>query len=171
VEQLMRAPAAASTARARGFTLPEALVVVFLIGLLSTMAVALVRVDDAARADREARRLAALIELAAVEARASGRGIAWSPESGGYAFWRRDENGDWTQFAEDSPFRPRAFGGTVALREVLVESRALAPGERVVFQPSGLHSALRISLRGGDSELVLRGGVLGRVSLQRVHAG
>lgn len=68
-----RTLAAGSEARAsRGFTLVELLVVLVLIALASGLAGLALRQSDASRLEREALRLAALLEAARAEARATG---------------------------------------------------------------------------------------------------
>ena len=167
----MRSSAAARIARRRGFTLLELLAVVFVVGILSSMLVVVAWPSDAAGADKEARRLAALFELALAEARANGQRIAWSPEGNGYSFWQRTEDGDWARFPDTSPYRRRSFGGTIELREVLVDARALQSGDRIVLLPYGFRSAIEMTIHGGGTQFILRGGVLGRISVQRIHAG
>ena len=81
-------------ARGSGFTLIEVMVVAVIIAVLSSMLVLVAMPGDAALADKEARRLAALLELASAEARASGQSIAWAPERDGYSFWQRSDDGE-----------------------------------------------------------------------------
>lgn len=143
----------------RGFTLLELVVVVCILGVLAALAAYAVVPGEAALAEREARRLALLLELAAAETRAGGEAIAWTPEPGGYAFWRRGDDGEWTRFPASSPYRPRAVDAAISVE-----------GERAVFAAYGLQAPLAATIRGGHAELILRSGPLGRVSLQRIHA-
>jgi hypothetical protein len=144
----------------------ELLVAMCIIGVLSAMLVVVAQPGDATLARKEARRLAALLELALAETRASGRSIAWSQVPGGYAFWRRAEDGEWIAFPEDSPYRPRALPGATLLRDVRVDEQPLAPGERIVLTPYGMSGAIEATLAGGGTSIVLRGGALRRISLQ-----
>jgi general secretion pathway protein H len=153
-----------------GFTLIELLVVLAIFAVVAA-AVAISAVPGDADAAREdARRLAALLEAAMRDSRASGRGIAWSAERQGYAFWYRGEDGDWTLYPRYSLYRPRALAGRTELTAVLVDGRSLAPGERVVFAPHGLRSELRATVAGPGALFFIEGNVLGRVSLARVYA-
>ncbi|HEX6364163.1 MAG TPA: prepilin-type N-terminal cleavage/methylation domain-containing protein [Albitalea sp.] len=68
-------------AAARGFTLVELLIVVALIGIVSGLASLALRDPTANRLDQEAARLAALLESARAEARASGLAVHWEPRS------------------------------------------------------------------------------------------
>ena len=68
--------------RTRGFTLVELIVVVALIALASSVVVLALRDPDASQLEEEAARLAALLEGARAEARASGLSARWEPRSG-----------------------------------------------------------------------------------------
>jgi type II secretion system protein H len=143
----------------RGFTLLEVVAVVCIIGVLAALVAIAAVPGEAAVAEKEARRLALLLELAAAETRASGEAIAWMPEPGGYAFWRKGDDGEWLRFPASSPYRPRAVDAAISIE-----------GERAVFAASGLQAPMAATIRGGNAELILRSGPLGRVSLQRIHA-
>jgi len=156
--------------RQSGFTLIEVLVTLVLVAVLSTMLVIVASPSAAAQARTEGRRLAALIELALAEARASGQSIAWSPVPGGYAFFRRAEDGGWVGFADDSVYRRRSLPDGVLLRDVTVEAHPLREGERIVMSPYGLAGAITATVAAGDAGFTLRGGPLGRVSLVPLDA-
>jgi len=152
--------------RGAGFTLIELLVAMCIVGVLSTILVFVAAPSDATLARKEARRLAALLELALAETRASGQSIAWSPVPGGYAFWRKADDGEWEAFPEDSPYRRRSLPGSTLLRDVLIDAQPLRPGERVVLTPYGMSGAIQATLSGGGTSITLRGGALRRISLQ-----
>jgi general secretion pathway protein H len=164
------APGAARCGAARGFTLLEVLVVVFIVGVLSSAVLIVAAPGDAVVADREARKLATLLELALSEARASGQSMAWLPEPAGYSFWRLTASGEWARLPDTGVYRRRALAGRAELRDARVDSQALAAGERIVLSPHGLRSPFEIRIMAGQREIVLRGGILGRVSLERLHA-
>lgn len=150
---------------ARGFTLIEVMVAVVIVAVLASIVVVNAMPDDAALARREGRRLAALLELAFAEARASGQSLAWLPEGNGYSFWRRNEDGEWGRFPESSVYRPRSIGASAEIRNVMVDARVLPPGERVELSPYGGGGAIEATIVGGDARITLRGNVLGHVSL------
>ena len=152
---------------AQGFTLIEILIALAIAAVLSATLMIVALPNDAARAQEEARRLAALLELASTEARATGLSLAWSPEPGGYAFWQRDGDGEWVRFPETSIYRPRSFGGQTAFGAVLVDSRELPPGGRIAFSPYGSQALIEATIAGGNARFILRGGILGRISVQR----
>ena len=143
----------------RGFTLIEMLVVVAIIAVLSSALLVNAWPSDAAAAEREARRLAALLETAMSEARASARAIAWTPEENGYSFWQRTDEGTWERFPETSVYRHRRLAAQTRLR-----------AERTVLTPSGLQGPMEATLSGGTATIILRRQALGRISLERIHA-
>jgi general secretion pathway protein H len=156
--------------RPAGFTLIELLVVLAIIGVLAAAVTVVAMPGDAGRARAEARRLAALLESAMRESRASGQAMAWSAERDRYAFWRRDEDGDWVTYPPQSVYRPRALAERIELAAVRVDGLELARGERVVFAPRGLRRRVSATVAGADAWFSIEGDVIGRVTLERVHA-
>ncbi len=155
--------------RRAGFTLIELLVVLAIIGVVAA-AVTVIALPDAGRARTEARRLAALLESAMRESRASGHAIAWSAERDRYAFWQRGDDGDWVTYPPQSVYRPRSLAGRTELAAVRVDGHELARGERVVFAPHGLRRQVSATVAGADAWFSIEGDVIGRVTLERVHA-
>jgi len=156
--------------RKTGFTLIEVLVVLAIMAVVAGIVAVVAMPGDAAAAREEARRLASLLESAMREAHASGQSIAWSAEPQRYAFWQRDEDGDWVAYPRTSPYRSRALAGSTEFTRVRVDGRDLAPGERVVFAPYGLRSELSATLAGAGDQYTIQGDVIGRVSFARVYA-
>lgn len=70
----------------RGFTLLELLVVLVILALASGGVVMALRDNDGQRVQREAQRLAALLEAARAQSRASGTAIRWQAADGGFSF-------------------------------------------------------------------------------------
>ena len=73
-------------AASRGFTLLELIVVIAIIAIATAAVSFAMRDTDAAKLDREADRLAALLESARAQSRASGVAVRWRPVEGGFAF-------------------------------------------------------------------------------------
>ena len=72
--------------RARGFTLLELLVVVAIIAIATAGVGFALRDSQATQLDREAQRLAALLESARAQSRSSGVPVRWYPVAGGFHF-------------------------------------------------------------------------------------
>ena len=118
----------------RGFTLIELLVVMVVMGLVLGLVTVQLMPDHRAQLRDEARRLALLLENAGLEARASGRSLAWSGEKNSYRFFNQKGNySDWVRIDDDSSFRPRTLPEGVNIGEVSVEGQALKPGEFVLL--------------------------------------
>jgi general secretion pathway protein H len=78
-------PAAASRA-ARGFTMIELLVVVAIIAIASAGVTLALRDSSDTQLEREAQRLAALLESARAQSRSTGVPVRWYPVPGGFRF-------------------------------------------------------------------------------------
>lgn len=153
-----------------GFTLLEALVALAIVGAVSSLVVVSATPSDASLAEREARRLAVLLELALSEARAGARPIAWSYDAEGYTFWKESPTGEWRAFPDTSPYRRRTLPARVEVRAARADAVALAAGERVVMRPYGLPAHLTVTFAAGRARVVMKGHALGPMSLERLYA-
>jgi general secretion pathway protein H len=70
----------------RGFTLIELMVVVAIVAIATAGVALALRDDGRGDLEREAGRLAALLESARAQSRASGVPVRWRPAGGGFAF-------------------------------------------------------------------------------------
>ncbi len=130
-------------ARQSGFTLIELLVVITLIAIASSVVTLAMRDPAATRLEQEAARLAALLESARAEARASGLRGRWEPrgsaaDAPGFRF---------VGFPDTTP-RPSNWLGEGVSAEV-IGARA------VVLGPEPMIGAQRIVLRLDAQRLVL----------------
>jgi general secretion pathway protein H len=75
-----------ASVRARGFTLLELLVVVAIIAIATAGVSLALRDSQATQLEREAQRLAALLESARAQSRSSGVPVRWYPTEGGFRF-------------------------------------------------------------------------------------
>ncbi|MDX1594533.1 MAG: type II secretion system minor pseudopilin GspH [Gammaproteobacteria bacterium] len=146
---------------ARGFSLLELLVVVLLIGIILTMATlavgpALGRHDGA----EEARRLAALLQLAREQAVLRGVEHGLEVTRDGYRLLALGER-RWEPL-EGSPWRPRTLPEGMRLH-LVVDGAALPlpaspPGEpQLLLLSSGEMSPFEIELEGPEQRCLLRG--------------
>lgn len=72
--------------RAAGFTLPELLIVMAIIAIASAGVSFAMRDSQATQLEREAQRLAALLESARAQSRSTGVPVRWTPAAGGFRF-------------------------------------------------------------------------------------
>lgn len=92
---------------AGGFTLIELLVVLVIIGISVTLAVLSVDLDQSHQLREDARRLAALIQLAHQEAILESREISVQLGDDGYRFFALSPDGNWVPWKKHGPFGPR----------------------------------------------------------------
>ena len=120
--------------RVSGFTLLELLVVIVIIGIITTMAVVSTRVlGGDHEMDQEAARLEAVLEQAREDALLDGRDVGLRIDASGYDFLRYDSQTErWVQAADDPLLRERGLpAGVVAAlrlesREVKLPPRSAA---------------------------------------------
>jgi general secretion pathway protein H len=155
--------------RASGFTLLEVLVVVVIIGIISSMAVVSIRVlGGDHEMDQEVTRLAAVIRQAREESMLQGRDVGLRLDARGYDFLRYDTRTErWVAVWDDPLLRERALPDGVGL-ELRLESRTVAltareaPTDRqavspqIVVQASGDLVPFEILLRREGTEEVRR---------------
>ena len=134
---------AAGPRQPRGFTLIELMIVVALIAIASALASLALRDPAASKLEQEAARLAALLESARAEARASGLAARWEPLA-------QDPDGAGFRFVGLPPTDPLPTHwlepGTAAQ---VIGARA------VILGPEPLIGEQRITLRLEDQRLTL----------------
>lgn len=128
--------------RARGFTLPELLVVVSIMAL-ATAGVGLALRDGSQQSlEREGERLAALLESARAQSRASGVLVRWRAVEGGFRFDGLRAGTLPTQWLDNST-RVRGPGSLVLGPEPLI-----GPQQVILVQPQHPEHALRVATDG-----------------------
>jgi general secretion pathway protein H len=143
-----------SRAPTRGFTLVELMVVVALIAIASAVVALALRDPATARLDREASRLAALLEAARAESRVLGVPVQWVPAIDAASGMARGFR--WVGLP-DPEHRP---GGWLEPEPIAVEAYAdtpagRAPAQALALGPEPVIGVQRIVLRLGDRQLVL----------------
>jgi general secretion pathway protein H len=153
----------------RGFTLIELLVVLLVMGLCAGLVAAISQPDDRARLRVEAERLAQLLDLATVEARFTGKPIAWTAEAAQYRFWRwGDDAAGWSEASNGSmsdSLRPRSLPPGMAISELRVEGVRQPQGMRLEFGPH-TSRAYDLQMSLGAARYAVAASPLGEV---RIH--
>jgi len=139
-------PGLSSPRNPRGFTLIELLVVLVVMGVALGLVMVQLMPDRRAPLREEAGRLALLLENAGLEARASGRSLAWSGEKSSYRFFSKNEYGDWVRIDDDSSFRPRTLPPGVNFGDVSVEDQPLKPGEYLLLSANSFALPFKIRM-------------------------
>jgi general secretion pathway protein H len=129
-----------------GFTLIELLIVLVVMGVALALVMVQLMPDRRAPLREEAGRLALLLENAGLEARASGRSLAWSGEKDGYRFLSKNEYGDWVRVDDDTLFRSRKLPQGLYISEVSVEEQKIRPGEYVLLSANSFAVPFNIRL-------------------------
>lgn len=130
----------------RGFTLIELLVVVALIAITSATISLALRDPTELQLQREAQRLAALLEAARAESRASGLAVRWIPKPG-----KSGEDFQFTGLPRTLQLPSRWLGEPVAVQ--VENATATNPG--LVLGPEPVIPAQRVLLQLGSQRLVL----------------
>lgn len=131
----------------RGFTLLEVMVTLVLIGIIVTFAGLSIGGDPRDRAQREARRLQALLQLALEEAQVHRVLMGWEETERGYRFLLWNE-GTWEPYDPPSPFRERILPAPLRLSPAVeampweLEEGFSAP--EVLLSPDGSATGCRV---------------------------
>jgi len=104
-----------------------------------------------------------LLENAGLEARASGRSLAWSGEKNSYRFFSKSAYGVWVRIDDDASFRPRTLPEGVNIGEVSVEEQAIKQGEYVLLSAHSFAVPFRIRLSSEFGSAIVTGKSTGDV--------
>jgi general secretion pathway protein H len=153
------------TARQRGFTLIEMLVVLMIIGLFVGLVSTIARPDDRALLRVEAQRLAQLLDLAATKSRLTGKPIAWAADGTGYRFWQFNEDTYWSEILDDDALRARRLPQGMTISGLRIENMPPAQQMRLQFNPYGPTLAFTVQLSLGEARDTVTGSPVGEVQV------
>ena len=149
----------------RGFTLIEMLVVIAILGILSTFVAFSTAPDPRRAAAADAERLGLLLESALQDAQWGGRAIAWSADTKGYRFWQEESDRRWQPITDNELYRSRLLADGMGVSGIEVEGQTLPPGALLIFSPV-VAPLFRITLSAPQGTLILRSLPSGKVDLQ-----
>ena len=142
-----------------GFTLLEILVVLVIIGILTSMAVLSIGDRRGDILQDESRRILALINLAREEAILEGREYGLGLWRGHYEFYELDEEtSEWKPMTTDSHLRPRELPETLELlleienQEVVLDAKA-PDKPQILILSSGETTAFRLTFEPEDDDI------------------
>ncbi|OGA40344.1 MAG: type II secretion system protein GspH [Betaproteobacteria bacterium RIFCSPLOWO2_12_FULL_62_13] len=147
----------------QGFTLIEMLVVLMILGLFVGLVSAITRPDDRAVLRLEAERLSQLLDFAAMEARLTGKSIAWTADESGYRFWRAGEDAGWSEIRDSELLRARTLPQGMAVSGFRVENMRPQGAMRLEFAPHGSSLAFSIGMSLGAVRYAIEGSPVGDV--------
>jgi type II secretion system protein H len=140
------------------------MVVLVILGVMSSFIALSLTPDSRRETETEAARLRVLLETALQEAQLTGRPLAWLPQTAGYRFLQGDMERRWQAVTNDEQFRPRQLAEGMRIAGISVDGQALAPDAMLVL-PSNGAPAFRIDLDSPQGRYVLQGRPNGRVDL------
>jgi len=149
----------------RGFTLIEVLVVLMIIGVIVSLAALSFGDNRAEELQREARRLQAVLTLAAEEAIVKSRELGVRFDADGYRFFILDDNMAWLLLEHEREFAPRQLPPPLELT-LLTDARVVRAGSlggdakdtphAYFFATGELYPAFELILRHPDLERAYR---------------
>lgn len=156
---------ARSSWRARGFTLLELLVVLVIVGLvLGFVSINAIQSEQQAL-QKEAQRIALLLQLAREEAIVRNRPIAFEADSNSYRFLVRDEE-EWHALPQDDLLRERSFPRP----PVTLTMSPARPAEdgplRIIFGREPVDKPFVLTLSSNEASVAIRADGIGNFSVE-----
>ncbi len=130
----------------QGFPLNELLGVLGVMGIARGIVGVQLMPDDKTTLREEAARPALLLENAGLEARSSGRSMAWSADNTHYLFWKKNDYNDWSRIEDDTAFRPRTLPQGMQIVEVTSDNQLIKPGEPLALSASAFALPFRVRM-------------------------
>lgn len=155
--------AGARRAAHAGYTLLEALIVLAILGVMTSLMVVNFERNEAQALEHEAQRLAALLRAARDEAVLSGHALAWRAHTGGHTFLRRDGDSAWRPLEPGTPYGARAWPEPVALTRFQLNGMPGVSGAPLVFSSSGVNPPFELELASGGWRVALHADFSGAI--------
>ena len=149
-----------------GFSLVETVATVAVIGL-AVGAVALALPGAGASVRPKAERLAAQLTHAADASILDGVGYGARIDDRGYAFYRIEE-ATWRAVSDDPALARHDWDGIAAVAETMGGVGSTVSGRsvpNVIFDPTGMSSPFRVTLRRGDAAIDVVGDDMGTIKV------
>ena len=147
----------------RGFTLIELLVVLVIIGITLGLTVISVAPSQAKAMQKDAQRIALLLQLARDEAIVRNRPVAFEAGPDSYRFLVRNEK-TWEPLPQDDMLRERAFD--LAPVTLLLDPPTNIPGNmRIVFGREPVDRPFTLTLASGDLRATIRADGVGHFTV------
>ncbi len=163
-----RISGATDPGKVRGFTLVEMLVVLMVMGICLGLISVNIAPSERDLLRVEAERLAQVLDLAAEEARITGKSIAWTAEEAGYRFWRLGADSEWSEIRDSGLLRARSLSPGMTIADLRVDAIRARSLKRVEFLPGGVALAFTIDLSLGTEHYAVAASPVGDI---RVSAG
>lgn len=153
-----------------GFTLLEMLVVILVLGILTSLVTVLVQPRSASTLALEAERLARLLELAATESAVTGCPITWVSENTGYQFLRRERDAPLAPLGETDLLRSRRLPTGMHIERVFDQYGTGGSRARIEFAPARPPVSYRVVMTFAEERYEVRGLPTGRTAARAVVA-
>jgi general secretion pathway protein H len=153
-------------AKARGFTLLELLVVLVIAGIMLGVVTLTGLPNERQALQKDAQRIALLMQVARDEAIVRNRPIAFEAEGDRYRFLIRDDNNEWSPVTTDDLLRERDFQnapvGLSITPGVAVQTNPL----RIVFGREPVDKPFVLTLSANEANVAIRADGVGHFTVE-----
>ncbi len=149
----------------RGFTLIELLVVMVIIGVTLGLVSLNALPSQQQSLEKEAQRIAMLLQLARDEAIVRNRQVAFEADTERYRFRVRNEQ-EWQVLSQDDLLREREFSNAPLTLTLDPPSTAASPPLRITFGREPVDKPFALSLSSGSDVAIVRADGIGHFVAQ-----